>query len=464
MIEAPEKHPEVRMYFIKKVQTFSSMLSIWMTNSIANSGDGTPAIFSVVFVITGLRKKCRMKLLIPIFFHGLRGPRSSVILIRGFEGFSEVLKCVKEIRNGRASSFTIWESVIGDFELVASEEQHRQSPRASSPRDSSCGFIQLVVVRRKSISPSAERKFLIKVLRSSEVREGNEEWKSVIVYDLEIRDSRVSRCATTKPSNTCYGKIIRESTVIKKDDRNTGEASGSLNVLHQKSDRDNKETHLFLYNEECEPKHRIINLPGVVDSVDPRIDAGHGLGEHSRQHAGERRYQFAEKRSCVGVSKLPILPISEGSDHRHDGIWRPGAHEQEEDRKGHLGDPHLDTSLLVLGRERFDVHLLRLGRTPKSQNQALSYYGQKSKPYLLAEHLLVSSDGLDQLRVEVDDQYHRKAVGPGENRGDEYFSVLVVAEEVEAAGRQKSLCNSRAKSQLDSIHVLIDYIRIDDYR
>ncbi|OXU20860.1 hypothetical protein TSAR_005424 [Trichomalopsis sarcophagae] len=81
------------------VRTFSSMLSIWMTNSIANSGDDTPAIFSAVFVITGLRKKRRMKLLIPNFFHGLRGPRSSVILVRGFEGFSEVLKCVKEMRD-----------------------------------------------------------------------------------------------------------------------------------------------------------------------------------------------------------------------------------------------------------------------------------------------------------------------------------------------------------------------------
>ncbi|OXU17129.1 hypothetical protein TSAR_000751 [Trichomalopsis sarcophagae] len=97
---------------MKKVRTYPSMLSIWMTNSIANSGDDTPAIFSAVFVITGFRKKRKMKLLIPNFFHGLRGPRSSAILVPGFEGFSEVLKCVKEMRDARASSFTIWESVI----------------------------------------------------------------------------------------------------------------------------------------------------------------------------------------------------------------------------------------------------------------------------------------------------------------------------------------------------------------
>ncbi|OXU26749.1 hypothetical protein TSAR_014912 [Trichomalopsis sarcophagae] len=95
-----------------KVRTFPSMLSIWMTNSIANSGDDILAIFSVVCHYRLQKKKCKIKLLIPNFFHGLRGPRSSVILVCGFEGFSEVLKCVKEMRDGRASSFTIWESVI----------------------------------------------------------------------------------------------------------------------------------------------------------------------------------------------------------------------------------------------------------------------------------------------------------------------------------------------------------------
>ncbi|OXU21033.1 hypothetical protein TSAR_003459, partial [Trichomalopsis sarcophagae] len=62
VISSPILHCEVR--------TFPSMLSIWMTNSIANSGDDTPAILSAVFVITGLRKKRRMKLLVPNSFTG----------------------------------------------------------------------------------------------------------------------------------------------------------------------------------------------------------------------------------------------------------------------------------------------------------------------------------------------------------------------------------------------------------
>ncbi|OXU24320.1 hypothetical protein TSAR_011905, partial [Trichomalopsis sarcophagae] len=121
---------------IKKIRTFPSMLSIWMTNSITNSGDDTPAIFSAVFVITDHREKRWVELLIPNFFHGLRGPRSSVILHRGFEGFSEVLKCMKEMRNGSASSFTIWESVI---EVQFSLSRAREALRFLLP----CAFIPM---------------------------------------------------------------------------------------------------------------------------------------------------------------------------------------------------------------------------------------------------------------------------------------------------------------------------------
>lgn len=143
------------------------------------------------------------------------------------------------------------------------------------------------------------------------------------------------------------------------------------------------------------------------------------------------------------------LPIAERCDHRHDSVRRPRAYEEEEDREGHLGNPHLGASLLILGRERLDVHFFRLDRMnkiAKLSNSRLLKFGKVLptmilKTCLLSQHFLVSSHGFDQLRVEVDDEYHWKAIRPRENRGDEHFGVLVVAEKIEAAGREETLCN-----------------------
>ena len=51
----------------------------------------------------------------------------------------------------------------------------------------------------------------------------------------------------------------------------------------------------------------------------------------------------------------------------------------------------------------------------------------------------MSANGLDELRVEVNNKTHRQSIGPGEDATNEDLGVLVLAKKIEAAGRQETL-------------------------
>jgi len=63
----------------------------------------------------------------------------------------------------------------------------------------------------------------------------------------------------------------------------------------------------------------------------------------------------------------------------------------------------------------------------------------KISAYLIAKHFFVNANRLQQLRIEVYNQQHRKNVRPEENRYYECPRVLVVREKIEATCGEKTL-------------------------